>query len=162
MDRFEENARARLTDLGGFDMESFGGSFVLFRLATQYLTFLERSIHRPRGISTAGFRVLFTLWVYDELEPRQMAKLSGVSTAAVSGVLGTLEGKGLIQKERTAADKRLVQVRLTPAGSAALVEMYQAQNAAETELFGDMSGLAEFTEQLRRLMDRIAEPESDD
>ncbi len=159
MDRFEENARARLVEAGGFDMDSFGASFVLFRLATQYLTFLERSIHRPRGISTAGFRVLFTLWVYDELEPRQMAKLSGVSTAAVSGVLRTLEGKGLIQKERSAADKRLVQVRLTPEGSAALVEMYHAQNEAETGLFADVDGLGEFTEHLRKLMIRLADPE---
>ncbi len=159
MDRFEERARERLAELGEIDIEAFGASFVLFRLATQYVTFLESSVHRPRGISTAGFRVLFTLWVYDELEPREMAKLSGVSTAAVSGVLGTLENKALIEKRRSAEDKRLVQVRLTPEGSNVLVEMYRAQNAAEKEVFGGVAGIDGLTESLRQLLNGLVEPE---
>ena len=98
MDLFEQDARERLAGWADLDPDVFAASFVLFRLSTQYLSHLESEVHRPKGLSTAGFRVLFTIWVYDELEPRQIAKLSGVSTAAVSGVLTTLESKGLVRR----------------------------------------------------------------
>ncbi len=152
MDSFEEQARGRLADVEGTDVESFSASFLLFRLATQYLSFLESTVHRPRGLSTAGFRVLFTVWVYDELEPRQIARLSGVSTAAVSGVLGTLESKGLVDKRRDGTDRRLVRVRLSSVGADVLAETYSAQNLVEREVFAELEGLEEFSGQMRTIL----------
>ncbi len=157
MDRFEERATDRLDEEGGFELDEFAASFLLFRLATQYLGHLESSVHRPEGISTAGFRVLFTVWVYDELEPRQIARLSGVSTAAVSGVLTTLEGAGLIIKEMDSNDRRLRRVRLTPEGTAVLLRTYRRQNDLEKDFFAHLSRteLAGLTTQLRSLLDSL-------
>jgi DNA-binding MarR family transcriptional regulator len=152
VDSFEEQARGRLADVEGTDVESFSASFLLFRLATQYLSFLESTVHRPRGLSTAGFRVLFTVWAYDELEPRQIARLSGVSTAAVSGVLGTLESKGLVDKRRDGTDRRLVRVRLSSVGADVLAETYSAQNLVEREVFAELEGLEEFSGQMRTIL----------
>ncbi len=158
MDRFEETATARLEELGGIDRPAFAASFNLFRLATQYLGHLEAVVHRPHGLSTAGFRVLFTVWVYDELEPRQIARLSGVSTAAVSGVLGTLEAKDLVDKRRDPADRRLVQVRLTSAGEELVTSAYRMQNADEQHVFADLEPdeLAAFTDTLRTMLERLS------
>jgi len=157
MDSFEQQARDRLEAEGGFELEQFAASFQLFRLATQYLSHLESSIHRPQGISTAGFRVLFTVWAYDEMEPRQIARLSGVSTAAVSGVLNTLVAGGLITKEQDEKDRRLRQVQLTTEGREVLLTTYRNQNRMEKAFFSHMSGseLAELTSNLRALLGRL-------
>lgn len=157
MDPFEERARRRLQVIDGIDVNAFSASFLLFRLATQYLSFLESTVHRPRGLSTAGFRVLFTVWVYDELEPRQIARFSGVSTAAVSGVLGTLESKGLVDKQRDTTDRRLVRVRLSQQGVALLTETYADQNQAEQGMFAGIQNLDEMSEQMRELLALLTE-----
>lgn len=158
MERFEERAVAKLDGLGGIDRPSFEASFHLFRLATQYLGHLESVVHRPRGLSIAGFRVLFTVWVYDELEPRQIARLSGVSTAAVSGVLGTLAAKGLVQKRRDPGDRRLVRVRLTESGEELVATTYRAQNVEEQWVFAELDAaeVESLTRSLRALLHRLS------
>ncbi len=113
------------------DAEAFAASFNLFRLSSKFLHDLETTVHRPRGLSLAGFRVLFTVWIHDQLEPRDLARLSGVSRAAVSGVLKTLERDGLIERSREQADRRLVTVRVTEQGEQLLRETYSEQNRRE-------------------------------
>ncbi|MFW2381248.1 MAG: MarR family winged helix-turn-helix transcriptional regulator [Acidimicrobiales bacterium] len=157
MDPFEERARKRLEAIDDLDIEAFSASFLLFRLSTQYLGYLESTVHRPRGLSTAGFRVLFTVWVYDELEPRQIARLSGVSTAAVSGVLGTLESKGLVVKQRDTTDRRLVRVRLSQEGADLLTETYAEQNRTEHEMFEGLDQLDDFSGRMRSLLQLLNE-----
>ena len=115
------------------DTDAFAASFNLFRLSSKLLQDLETTIHRPRGLSLAGFRVLFTVWIHDHLEPRELARLSGVSRAAVSGVLKTLERDGLIERSREQADRRLVTVRVTERGLDLLRETYASQNQREQQ-----------------------------
>lgn len=115
------------------DPGAFAASFNLFRLSSKLLQDLETTVHRPRGLSLAGFRVLFTVWIHDQLEPRELARLSGVSRAAVSGVLKTLERDGLIERTREQADRRLVTVRLTDQGERLLRETYSEQNRRERD-----------------------------
>ena len=154
MDQFEERAAKRLDEWPDIDKPAFAASFTLFRLATQYLTWLESSVHRHHGVSTAGFRVLFTVWVYDEIEPRHIATLSGVSTAAVSGVVNTLEAKELVHKARAESDGRLVLVTLTEGGERLLRDLYTQQNRHEQELFGELPAkeLETLTQLLRSLL----------
>lgn len=101
----------------------------------------------------AGFRVLFTTWIHDQLEPRELARLSGVSRAAVSGVLKTLERDGLVERNREQADRRLVTVRVTEDGEALLRETYAAQNRREVEHFASLR--PEQVEQLHSLMQKL-------
>ena len=65
-------------------------SFDLIRASTRLVQRLEAEVHREAGWSMAGFRVMFCIWVAGELEPRDIARLSGLSRAAVSSVLNTL------------------------------------------------------------------------
>ena len=48
----------------------------------------------------------------------QIAHLLGVSNAAVTGIADRLEQSGLVQRFQDATDRRVVSVRLTPAGDA--------------------------------------------
>ena len=83
----------------------------------------------------AGFRVMFCVWVGGEAEPRDIARLSGLSRAAVSSVLNTLERDGLIERTRESHDRRLVTVRLTDDGATRIVDAYRHQNDVEREFF---------------------------
>lgn len=155
MDDFERRATERIDELGDdIDLDTFAAMFDLFRVSSRLISDLESTVHRPRGLSIAGFRILFTVWVFGSLEPRELARLAGVSTAAVSGVVTTLERKGLVEKLRHDDDRRLVSVRPTARGRALLGEAYRAQNAREQELFADLSAdeLEVFTSLLRKML----------
>lgn len=154
-DDFERRARERVVELGDdIDLDAFAAMFDLFRVAARVIGELENAVHRPIGLSIAGFRVLFTVWVFGTLEPREIARLSGVSRAAVSGVVKTLERDGYATRERDQADGRLVTVGVTPAGVAKLREAYARQHGRERELFSALSEseLARFTATLRTLL----------
>lgn len=154
-DEFEARAAARVSDLGDdIDVTTFAAMFDLFRASSRLISDLENTVHRPAGLSTAGFRVLFTVWVFDTLEPRQIARLSGVSRAAVSGVVATLERDGFVTRTRQNDDRRLISVEPTDAGRDVLASAYQQQNLRERELFAPLSAdeLAQFTATLRKLL----------
>ncbi len=154
-DDFEERARQRVVELGDdIDLDTFAAMFDLFRVSARIIADLEATVHRPLGLSIAGFKVLFTVWIFDTLEPREIARLSGVSTAAVSGVVKTLERDGLATRRRDQADGRLVTVSVTPAGVTKLREAYGRQNQREQEVFAALSKreLRAFTETMRTLL----------
>lgn len=165
-DDFERRATDRVESLGAdIDTASFAASFDLFRLGTRVMSDFDAAVHRPLGLSLAGFRVLFTLWVHGSLEVREIARLAGVSRAAVSGVVTTLERDGLAVRQRDQADGRLATVRLTTDGDARLQSAYRAQNIREQRLFVGLDGaeLAAFTATLRKLLavQLDGEPEND-
>ncbi len=154
VDPFGDRARERVPELADdLDLGTFAAAFELFRLSTRVINDFETMVHRPLGLSIAGFRVLFTVWVFDEMEPRDIARLSGVTRAAVSGVVNTLERDGLVEKTREQADKRLVTVRLTEGGERLLQEAYAAQNSREQEVFAGLSRdeLSTLTQLMRRV-----------
>ena len=55
----------------------------------------------------------------------QVAATLGVSAAAATGMVGRMEERGLVRRERDANDRRVVLVALTPQGRAALADIGQ-------------------------------------
>ena len=157
---FEARAAARVEGLGDLDQSTFAAMFNLFRVSARLIGDLEQEVYRPAGLSAAGFRVLFTVWVFGELEPRRIADLAGVSRAAVSSVLNTLERDGFAERKRESADRRLVTVRLTDEGERRLVETYRAQNRREQALLAPLSPqrLERFSQAMRQLLDAPLPP----
>lgn len=157
-DDFERRAAERVVELGNeerpIDLGTFAAMFDLFRVSARVVGDLESEVHRPLGLSIAGFRVLFTVWVFGSLEVREIARLSGVSRAAVSGVVTTLEKEGLARRKRDHDDGRLVSVSATPDGVEVLKMAYREQNAREGELFAVLSPaeLDQFTGLLRKIL----------
>ena len=155
VDEFESLARDRVVELGDdIDLDTFAAMFNLFRVSARITRDLENAVHRPLGLSIAGFRVLFTVWVFGTLEPREIARLSGVSRAAVTGVVKTLEQDGFARRSRDQTDRRLVTVSVAPAGVAKLREAYVAENRRERDVFSALSSdeLAQFTSTMRTLL----------
>lgn len=156
---FEDAAARRVADLG-LDAVTFRAMFGIFRLGGRMFTDLETEIHRPAGWSLAGFRVMFILWVLGPVESHEIARLAGLSRAAISSAVNTLERDGLVDRRRESADRRVVTVYLTDDGAARLEAAYGEQNQRERVLFGDLTD-----DELRTLTDlmrRISSTQADD
>jgi DNA-binding MarR family transcriptional regulator len=135
--QFEQRSDERVREAVGDDVDpdTFKASFDLIRLSTRLVQHLESTVHHPAGWSMGGFRVMFCVWVAGELEPRDIARLSGLSRAAVSSLLNTLERDGLVERHRESEDRRLVTVRLTAAGERGVADAYRRQHLEERQFF---------------------------
>lgn len=158
-DDFEDVAAARVAD-EGLDPITFRAMFGIFRLGGRMFNDLETQIHRPAGWSLAGFRVMFLLWVAGPMESFEIARLAGLTRAAISSAVNTLERDGLVDRRRESDDGRVVTVYLTDDGAARLERAYRAQNVRERELFGDLTDAELIT--LTELMRRISAHRVDD
>jgi DNA-binding MarR family transcriptional regulator len=78
---------------------------------------------RDGGHKTISFRDLETL-IFVSIDGAKglakLAKLRGVSSAAITGAIDALEKKELALREHTAQDRRVIPVRLTPLGDKVL------------------------------------------
>ncbi|MGW1786808.1 MarR family winged helix-turn-helix transcriptional regulator [Streptomyces sp. NPDC002143] len=138
-------------ELPGVDPLAMRLVLTLHRAANMLVYDLESTVHRPRGWSWPGFRVLFAIWLSGPVEARKVAELSGMSRAAVSALMRTLERDGLVSKERAAYDGRAVQLRLTGAGLEAITSAFRAHNEREQEWARSLS-----EEEQRTLIDLLS------
>ncbi len=154
-DRFLEQATDRVAADLDADLDLFHLSFVLTRAANRFTRHVESTAHRPRGLSTAGFRVLFTLWACGSLEAHRIAVLAGLSRASVSSVVNTLERNALVERSRQQDDRRLVTVSLTAGGRRLVRDAYEVQHEVERAQYGVLS--PEERTVLAGLLDRLLE-----
>ncbi|WP_019813034.1 MarR family winged helix-turn-helix transcriptional regulator [Saccharomonospora saliphila] len=103
----------------------------LHRLTSALVYDLESAVHRPRGLSWPGFRVLFVLWLTGPAESKRVAELAGMSRAAVSALVNTLHRRGLVERARAEHDRRAVLLRLTDEGRALIEADYREHNERE-------------------------------
>ncbi|PRX45193.1 DNA-binding MarR family transcriptional regulator [Prauserella shujinwangii] len=121
-------AGARLPEI---DADALRLVLTLHRVTSAIVYDLESAVHRPRGLSWPGFRVLFVLWIAGPLESKRVAELSGMSRAAVSALVNTLERDGLVSRRQADHDRRAVQLSLTDTGRETIVGDYHAHNERE-------------------------------
>jgi DNA-binding MarR family transcriptional regulator len=126
-------------ELPGVDPLAMRLVLTLHRAANMLVYDLESTVHRPRGWSWPGFRVLFAIWLSGPVEAKKVAELSGMSRAAVSALVTTLERDGLVGKKRAAYDGRAVQLRLTDAGLGAITSAFRAHNEREQKWAASLS-----------------------
>jgi DNA-binding MarR family transcriptional regulator len=112
----------------------------------------SEAVHRPMGITWAGFRIMHVIWVLGETEPYRIAVFAGVSRASISSALNTLEEAGFIERKRdpNRADRRLVKIALTPRGNEVVIEGMVAQEKRDLAWFGILD-----TDQLRTFHDLL-------
>lgn len=141
--------------LPGIDQVAMALGFALVRTGTAHMQEIERRVHRPRGLSFSGFRILYMIWLFKEIEARDLARLAGVSRQTTSTVLANLESNGFVHRERTSeTDRRLVAVRLTLEGEAMIGDVFTEQNRLESEWFDCLT--PDERAQLKSLLDRVS------
>ena len=121
-------------DLPDADTEIFSLFFNLLSASNAASSVIEARAFRPKGLTWGSFRTLFTLMVLGELNPNEIASRSGVSDAAVSGVLNTLERQGYLERTVDDTDRRRVRVSITESGRRLVLAAYGDQNKVESEV----------------------------
>jgi MarR family transcriptional regulator, organic hydroperoxide resistance regulator len=138
----EEDVAARLRAAGiehEVDFSSMAAVANVFRVASAARHHLERSVLAEAGLSFTAFTVLWVLWVWGESEFRDVAVDSGVAKGTLTGVVTTLERRGLVARRRHPDDRRLILVSCTQAGDDLMVGLFPCFNDGESRV---VSGLA--------------------
>lgn len=94
--------------------------------------------------------VLKTLLLQGEMTQRELLELLHTSSASLSEVLGKLEREGLVERGRSEADKRRLEVSLTEAGKEAAAGMVREEKEFEKKSL-DVLSQEEKVELLNRL-----------
>ena len=128
-----DQARQKLPEV---DADSMRVVLMLHRAVGMLVYDLESSVHRPRGLSWPGFRVLFVLWIAGPSETRRVAELSGMSRAAVSALAKTLVRDGYLHRHHPLHDRRMVELQLSDSGQDKMVTTFAAHNQRE-QLWAD-------------------------
>jgi DNA-binding MarR family transcriptional regulator len=116
------------------------------RAFTGYL--LRRAAVKSRGVAEAcitddtGLRELAALSCLADqgaIPQHRLSELCQVSPTLIVKLVDGLEAKGLVARERSAADRRLQVVQLTPGGSAAQADQLGNLTIAEQDLAAPLS-----------------------
>jgi DNA-binding MarR family transcriptional regulator len=133
--------RKVLERLGGLplDFRAMAAVSNLFRASTAIRRHMERTVLAEDRLSWTSFVVLWVLWVWGEMESRDLAAAVGISRPTSTGVVTTLERRGLVRRRRSSEDGRMVRVSLTPAGRRLIETLFPRFNAAEAAVTARLS-----------------------
>jgi MarR family transcriptional regulator, organic hydroperoxide resistance regulator len=152
----EQAMNAHVSDLA-LNFPAAAAVSSLYRAANAVRVYLTNSVLREHGLTWTGFVVLWVVWIWDGLETRRAAENAAISKATLTGVVKTLESRGLMTRRISDTDRRLVNLELTPAGMALMKKLYPAFNAAEAEIVAGLTprGLNQLTNSLRSIVTEL-------
>ena len=134
----ERLIRDRMSGLD-LDLLSLAAVSNVFRTATVLRNHMERDVLRRHQLSWSAFVVLFVLRIWGSQESRSLATEAGISGGTLSGVLDTLERKGLAERRAIPEDRRRVEVVLTATGTKVVDEVMPALNREEALVTGGLT-----------------------
>jgi len=149
----ERDVQARLEQVGvdaAVDFRSMAVVANVFRVATAAKHHLERTVLAREGLSFSAFTVLWVLWVWGEMEAQHLAVEADVAKGTLTGVVTTLERRGLVTRRRHGSDGRRVLVGCTPAGEALMAELFARFNEGEQRIVAGLG--AERSDELADLL----------
>ncbi|MGZ4763128.1 MAG: MarR family winged helix-turn-helix transcriptional regulator, partial [Ilumatobacteraceae bacterium] len=129
--RAERDVGAAFKDLD-LDMRSLAAVSNIFRAATSIRNHMENGVLAQHELSWSAFTALFVLRVWGDMDARSLAAEAGVTAATLTGVMKTLEGRGLLRRKADRADGRRILVSLTPRGRSVVGDLMPAFNRHES------------------------------
>lgn len=94
--------------------EQLGRSFKAAMAAVRRLR--GRETHSPDGLSDAQYSLLFGLREHEQLSLGELAVAADLSAATATEMLDPLAASGLVRRERSERDRRVVLISLTDRG----------------------------------------------
>jgi MarR family transcriptional regulator, organic hydroperoxide resistance regulator len=122
------------------DMPAMAAVSNLYRAAGAIRNHFEHTVLAPYNLTWTGWVVLWVVWIWEEIETRHVAAEAGISKGTLTGVAGTLEKRGLIQRRAHPEDARRVLMVLTPAGTKLMAELFPQFNNEEAHVVAPLSG----------------------
>lgn len=102
---------------------------------------------RPSGITALQYTALTVLQRHDGLSAAQLARDSFVTAQSIADLVRSLEGRGLIRRERNPRNRRELLILLTEEGRALLERHAEPVRELEERMVGELT--ARQTEQFR-------------
>jgi DNA-binding MarR family transcriptional regulator len=131
--RAERDVRAAFTGLD-LDFTSLAAVSNIFRAATAVRNHMENGVLSEHGLSWSAFTTVFVLRVWGDMDARSLAAEAGVTAATLTGVMKTLEARGLLRRRTDRNDGRRVLVGVTPKGKKVVDEIMPSFNRHETKV----------------------------
>ena len=94
-----------------------------FRTAITTLKLLSNERVLKLGLSMAQLNILYTLKRCGEMPMSRLAEMLNVSLSNATGLIDRIEERGLVERTRVPEDRRIVLIRVTPAGEQMLREL---------------------------------------
>ncbi|MFC5429228.1 MarR family winged helix-turn-helix transcriptional regulator [Paraburkholderia denitrificans] len=76
---------------------------------------MDRAV-APLGLTSSQIGVILLLWYERARTPHEMSRVLSYDTGSMTRMLDRLEKKGFLVRERSQADRRVVELALTPLG----------------------------------------------
>ena len=96
--------------------ENFPKIFELIHEIDKKYEKLQRRMVKNDDLTTAQYFILRQLWTSDGLQFKQLAAACNCSRSTITGVVDTMEKKGLVKRESHPKDRRSILVKLTSEG----------------------------------------------
>jgi DNA-binding MarR family transcriptional regulator len=125
----------------------------------QYKAYVRlETVLDPLGVTAVQFRILTTLSTRPNLSSADLARLYDVTPQTMIKQISLLEAKGLIARRASDANKRLLELSLTPAGENAVQQLEKDTLEFEEELLEPLSNKeqTELRRYLRRLLESLS------
>lgn len=108
-------------------------------------------------ITAAQGRVMFPLWVQDNISFQELKKKAMLSKATLSYMLNNLEEAGHIERIRSEEDRRTLNIKLTKKNQELLEKYTQVSNEMkELYYFGfSENQIDEFEEDLKKILENL-------
>ena len=127
----------------------------------QYKAFVRlESVFQPLGVTAVQFRILTTLSSRPGLSSAELARLYDVKPQTMIKQIALLEGKGLIGRQTSASNKRLLELTLTEEGAVILKQCQKGSQAMERALLDPLNEAeqAQMRTMLLKLQDSMSGP----
>ncbi|WP_283139402.1 MarR family winged helix-turn-helix transcriptional regulator [Rhizohabitans arisaemae] len=138
-------------------MEALAAVSNLHRAAAAVRQHLENSALRAADLTWSAFVVLWVVWIWEEMETRHVAAEAGLSKSTLTGIVKTVESRGLLTRRQHPDDGRLALLRLTPEGVALMESLFPAFNQEEAFVVDPLGseGTLQLAQTLRQIITNL-------
>ncbi len=120
----------------------------------QYKAYVQlEAIFQPLGVSAVQFRIMTTISSRPGLTSAELARVYDVKPQTMIRQIALLETKGLIERQASETNKRLLELTLTESGRACLEQCHEKAQALEIKLLEPLE--ADEQNQLRAALTKL-------
>ncbi len=125
-------------------------------VATREIVALYRPVLEPLGLTHPQYLVMLALWQQDCRSLRDLSQTLALDPGTLSPLVKRLEKAGLVRRERTARDERVLAVTLTLAGTALKHQARQVPEQVTSRLGLPLADLEQLNTTLRAVINAAA------
>lgn len=123
-----------------FDFEALLAVSNVFRAATAVRSHMEREVLARHQLGWSAFVVLFVLRVWGPKQSNELASEAGITGGTLTGVLNTLERRGLVKRAEHPTDGRRLVVSPTAKGRRTIDAIMPVFNQHEAIVTSGLTG----------------------